>query len=180
MGNDAPAQQQIVDQVWGYESLAVLAWSLSLLRELPMPTQVVDVPALAKVILGANNDTFVAGAAPDSGAPRRAGPPLSLALDNDGRAREKGPEPRRRRARSRDGAAPRAQLAHTRPGRRRHGHVNRRARSKTGTPLGHPFFASERIALRYPSSQASAGRRQRCSRSCASPSRPSPCRRSSG
>ena len=47
-----PEQQDVVDHVWRYESLAVLAWSLSILADLPFPSAICDVGGLAQRMLG--------------------------------------------------------------------------------------------------------------------------------
>lgn len=47
----APEQGEIVDHVWRYESLAALAWSLGFLTDLPFPSTICDVPALAGQML---------------------------------------------------------------------------------------------------------------------------------
>jgi hypothetical protein len=46
----APAQQQIVNHLWRYESLAGLAWALGITGELPFPSGICDVPALARAM----------------------------------------------------------------------------------------------------------------------------------
>jgi hypothetical protein len=47
----SPQQQDVVDHVWRYESLAVLAWSLGILPELPFPSGICDVGALAQQMI---------------------------------------------------------------------------------------------------------------------------------
>lgn len=57
-----PAPQAITNHVWRYESLAVLLWALGMLDELPFPSRIADVPAIAKLMLGANDAAFPARA----------------------------------------------------------------------------------------------------------------------
>ncbi len=54
-----PNQQDVVNHLWRYEALAVLAWSLGWLPELPLPSRICDVPALAKAMLERGNQDFV-------------------------------------------------------------------------------------------------------------------------
>lgn len=58
----SPARQDIVDHLWRYEALAILAWALGLLNDLPFPTRIADVPALANAFLSLKADVFVARA----------------------------------------------------------------------------------------------------------------------
>jgi hypothetical protein len=53
MGGE-PSAQEIANQVWRYEALAVLAWALRLNGDdaLPFPSGIVDVSALAETMLG--------------------------------------------------------------------------------------------------------------------------------
>jgi len=43
---EAPDPQEVVQAVWRYEALYLLQWALGLSEELPLPTQICDVPAL--------------------------------------------------------------------------------------------------------------------------------------
>lgn len=54
----APERQAIVNHVWRYESLALLLWALGELDELPFPTAIADVPALAKLMLARTSPEF--------------------------------------------------------------------------------------------------------------------------
>lgn len=47
----APLEQDVVDHVWRYESLHALAWSLSIVPDLPFPSGICDVPVLAERML---------------------------------------------------------------------------------------------------------------------------------
>ena len=55
----APNQQDVVNHLWRYEALAALAWSLGWLSELPLPTHICDVAALAKTMLERGTQDFV-------------------------------------------------------------------------------------------------------------------------
>lgn len=57
-----PAEQDVVNHVWRYESLNLLAWSIGLVTELPLPTKLCDVPALAKIMMERGTQSFVDGA----------------------------------------------------------------------------------------------------------------------
>jgi len=57
--DEQPGDQDVIDHVWCYESLALLAWSLCLVPELPFPTSLCDVPGLAKAML-ARQDVAIA------------------------------------------------------------------------------------------------------------------------
>jgi hypothetical protein len=57
-----PPQQEIVDQVWRYEALAVLVWVLGLEDDLPFPTCLADVPALARRFASLKAEAFVGDA----------------------------------------------------------------------------------------------------------------------
>jgi hypothetical protein len=59
LAEESPAKQDIVNHVWRYEALAVLAWAVGARRELPPATRVCDVPALAKTMLDADAEAFV-------------------------------------------------------------------------------------------------------------------------
>jgi hypothetical protein len=50
MDTDRPAHQQVVNHLWRYESLAALAWALDITGELPFPSGICDVPALARAV----------------------------------------------------------------------------------------------------------------------------------
>jgi hypothetical protein len=56
---EAPEQQDIVDHGWRYEALAVLAWALRIIDELPAPGGICDVPQLAKTMLALDQSVFV-------------------------------------------------------------------------------------------------------------------------
>jgi hypothetical protein len=58
----APERQEVVNHVWRYESLATLAWTVGAVSDLPPPTRLCDVPALARGMLGVNGDAFVQNA----------------------------------------------------------------------------------------------------------------------
>lgn len=62
MADASPDQQQIVNFGWGYEALLVLQWALGLVPALPHPTQICDVPALARVMLETGAEQLVASA----------------------------------------------------------------------------------------------------------------------
>jgi len=49
--SEAPEQQDIINFVWRYEALWTLAWSLNLVEQLPLATQICDVTGIAKVML---------------------------------------------------------------------------------------------------------------------------------
>ncbi|CAN5451814.1 DUF4272 domain-containing protein [soil metagenome] len=53
-----PERQTVVNHLWRYESLAVLAWALELTPQLPFPNAITDVPALAKVMFAQNTPSF--------------------------------------------------------------------------------------------------------------------------
>lgn len=57
-----PPKQDVTNQVWRYEALNVLAWSLGLVAELPFPSRLCDVPALAKTMMDRGTQAFVEGA----------------------------------------------------------------------------------------------------------------------
>jgi hypothetical protein len=46
----SPAQQDVVDHMWRYEAIFPLAWALGVVESLPFPSQICDVPALAKTL----------------------------------------------------------------------------------------------------------------------------------
>lgn len=56
---EAPTRQEIVDHVWRYESLALLAWAARVIPELPLPLAVCDVPALARALFDLDATAFV-------------------------------------------------------------------------------------------------------------------------
>jgi hypothetical protein len=58
----SPPRQQIVNHAWQYEALAALVWALGLQDELPFPTLIADVPALARLFVPMKAEPFVAGA----------------------------------------------------------------------------------------------------------------------
>lgn len=51
LGEESPAKQAIVNMVWRYEALGALMWSLHLLPEQPLPTELVDVPRVTRTML---------------------------------------------------------------------------------------------------------------------------------
>jgi len=57
--SEAPSRQEIVDHVWRYESLALLAWAVRVTAELPLPTAVCDVPGLARAMFELDAEAFV-------------------------------------------------------------------------------------------------------------------------
>ena len=59
----APDAKQLPVFSWRYESLLALQWALGLAPGLPHPTDICDVPAIARRMLGASPERFVAGAA---------------------------------------------------------------------------------------------------------------------
>lgn len=61
MLNPQPSQQAITEMSWRYESLLVLLWSLSLI-ELPPPTEICDVPAVAGLVMEADEEQMVENA----------------------------------------------------------------------------------------------------------------------
>jgi hypothetical protein len=58
-----PAEQTIADHAWRYEALAQLAWALGILDSLPFPTQICDVPGLARTMYALDANSFVDRAA---------------------------------------------------------------------------------------------------------------------
>lgn len=62
LASEAPTRQQIIDHVWRRESLALLAWALQAIVELPLPTAVCDAPALARVMFELDAEAFVGDA----------------------------------------------------------------------------------------------------------------------
>jgi hypothetical protein len=59
----APEQQQIVNLGWRYEALFLLQWALAMVPELPHPSAVCDVSAVAQTMLGTDETEFIAKAA---------------------------------------------------------------------------------------------------------------------
>jgi hypothetical protein len=55
----APSKQEVVQHVWRYESLALLAWATSVVPALPPASGICDVPALAKAMLALDAEAFV-------------------------------------------------------------------------------------------------------------------------
>lgn len=51
VATEAPAHQALVDHTWRYEALAVLAWAVHALDELPFPEAIVEVPKLVGTVL---------------------------------------------------------------------------------------------------------------------------------
>jgi hypothetical protein len=58
----APDQQQITNFTWRYEALFLLQWALGLATDLPHPTGICDVRAVARTMLDANEEALLAGA----------------------------------------------------------------------------------------------------------------------
>ncbi|MEZ4223434.1 MAG: DUF4272 domain-containing protein [Polyangiaceae bacterium] len=54
LDSDEPAQQDVVNHAWRYEALFLLQWALGLFDEMPMPTKICDVPAVAGALFGRN------------------------------------------------------------------------------------------------------------------------------
>jgi len=59
----APEQQQIVNFAWRYEALFLLQWALSLVRDLPGPSRICDVSAVARTMLDTSEKDLLARAA---------------------------------------------------------------------------------------------------------------------
>src|SRR5262249_16959283 len=59
----APEQQQIVNFAWRYEALFLLQWALGLVPDLPHPSRICDVRAVARTMLDISEDDFLAKAA---------------------------------------------------------------------------------------------------------------------
>jgi hypothetical protein len=59
----APEQQQVVNFTWRYEALFLLQWALGLMPELPHPSEICDVPAVARTMLGTSEEDFLTRAA---------------------------------------------------------------------------------------------------------------------
>ena len=60
MSAESPSKQEVVNHVWRYEALTVLAWSVRVLPDLPFPKNICDVPALAKAMFERVAQPFVA------------------------------------------------------------------------------------------------------------------------
>ena len=58
----APEQQQIVNFTWRYEALFLLQWALGLVPDLPHPSRICDVPAVARLMLDTSEDDLLARA----------------------------------------------------------------------------------------------------------------------
>lgn len=56
METEEPDPQEVVQSVWRYEALFLLQWALGLSDELPLPTEICDVPALRERIEAALSD----------------------------------------------------------------------------------------------------------------------------
>jgi Domain of unknown function (DUF4272) len=59
----APEQQQIVNFTWRYEALFLLQWALGLMPDLPHPSRICDVPAVARTMLDTSEEDLLARAA---------------------------------------------------------------------------------------------------------------------
>ena len=62
MASAAPAQQTVVNQIWRYEAILPLAWSVHLVDSVPFPAAICDVNGLGEKIFALNADQFVASA----------------------------------------------------------------------------------------------------------------------
>lgn len=62
LSEEQPPEQSIVNSVWRYEALFVLAWALGLFDELPFPDRICDVPAVAKAFFDADRARLVSEA----------------------------------------------------------------------------------------------------------------------
>jgi hypothetical protein len=72
---DSPTDQEVVDHAWRYEALAALLWALGHVDDLGLPTQICEVPAIARTMLERDEAAFI-------GAARlRAAPDILDALD---------------------------------------------------------------------------------------------------
>jgi hypothetical protein len=61
VSDDAPERQDVVNHVWRYETVVPLAWAVRTLETMLFPSGVCDVPALAKMIVGLDAESFVSG-----------------------------------------------------------------------------------------------------------------------
>ena len=59
----APDQQQIANFAWRYEALFLLQWALGLAPDLPHPSAICDVPAVARTMLDTSEEELLTGAA---------------------------------------------------------------------------------------------------------------------
>jgi hypothetical protein len=62
MENPVPGDQDVTNQVWRYEALATLAWSLGVVDALPFPAAICDVSALTKAMLALDARSFASSA----------------------------------------------------------------------------------------------------------------------
>jgi hypothetical protein len=58
-----PTQQEIVDFAWRYEALFVLEWALGLVKALPFPSKICDVPLVARLAMESNATEYIQSAA---------------------------------------------------------------------------------------------------------------------
>lgn len=58
----APAQQDIVNFAWRYEALFLLEWALGLVKEMPFPSKICDVPLTARLAMESNSAECVQAA----------------------------------------------------------------------------------------------------------------------
>src|SRR5262249_42161977 len=59
LAKNPPSEEDVTNHLWRYESLALLAWVLTWTPELPFPTHICDVPALARTMLDMGRDASV-------------------------------------------------------------------------------------------------------------------------
>lgn len=57
-----PPQQDVVNFLWRYEAIFLLHWALGLVDELPYPSAICDVPALAERVVARPAEEFIAAA----------------------------------------------------------------------------------------------------------------------
>ncbi len=62
LNEEAPDQQQITNFAWRYEASWMLAWALGLVEELCYPSETCDVDVLSKILLGLEEEAFLANA----------------------------------------------------------------------------------------------------------------------
>lgn len=53
-----PAEQDMINSMWRYESLNVMVWALGLIPELKYPSEVIDVPAVLDIVIGQSRDAL--------------------------------------------------------------------------------------------------------------------------
>jgi Domain of unknown function (DUF4272) len=62
LAKDSPERQDVVNFAWRYEALWVLQWALGLQAELPWPSAICDVPAVAATLLQRDGKALIAEA----------------------------------------------------------------------------------------------------------------------